>query len=110
VTLLDHPDTRTTRVILAGFADSVASGWAGRQLPRMFGQAGIRDVTVRTHTMPDQSGFFRTALAPQVARLVAVGALDTATVQGWWAVLDDLVTAGWFTAGITWFLVAGTVD
>jgi hypothetical protein len=54
----------------------VASGWAGRQLRRLFGQVGLAEIVVRTHTMFAPAAFFRLFLAPQVARLQAAGALD----------------------------------
>jgi SAM-dependent methyltransferase len=39
-TMLDHPDRDTTRVIVQTFGDAMANGWIGRQLPRLFRQAG----------------------------------------------------------------------
>src|SRR5215471_12436894 len=39
-TMVDHPDRDTTRVILRIFGDAMANGWARRQLPRLFRQAG----------------------------------------------------------------------
>jgi ubiquinone/menaquinone biosynthesis C-methylase UbiE len=109
MTLLDHPDRRTTRLILDATADAVATGWAGRQLRRLFGQAGLTEVAVRTHTMFAPGGFFRSILAPHVARLQSAGELDPEAAQRWWAAMDELVASAWFTAGVTWFLAAGTV-
>src|SRR5262249_24087233 len=44
--LLDHPDQPATRAILDAYADSMACGWMGRQLPRMFREAGLTEVSV----------------------------------------------------------------
>jgi ubiquinone/menaquinone biosynthesis C-methylase UbiE len=108
-TLLDHPDRPTTRLILDASADAVATGWAGRQLRRLFGQAGLEEVVVRTHTMFAPAGFFRLFLAPQLTRLQSAGTLDPEAVRRWWAALDESAAADWFTAGVTWFLATGTV-
>ena len=45
-TMIDHPDRDTTRVIVQTFGDAMANGWAGRQLPRLFRQAGLTDLSV----------------------------------------------------------------
>jgi ubiquinone/menaquinone biosynthesis C-methylase UbiE len=109
LTVLDHPDVRTTRLVLEATADAVASPWAGRQLRRLFGAAGLEEVVVRTHTMFAPAPFFRSILAPHVARLESAGTLDADTVRRWWAALDEPAVANWFTGGATWFLATGTV-
>jgi ubiquinone/menaquinone biosynthesis C-methylase UbiE len=109
MTVLDHPDRGTTRMILDAMADAAATGWAGRQLRRLFGAAGLDEVEVHTRTMFTPADLLRGALAPHVARLQSAGALEPEAAQRWWAALDEQVAAGWFTGGITWFLVAGTV-
>jgi ubiquinone/menaquinone biosynthesis C-methylase UbiE len=109
MTMVDHPDRQTTRLILDAMADSVAAGWAGRQLRRLFGQAGLAEVVVTACTMFAPAAFFRPVLAPHVAGLQSAGALDPEAVQRWWAALDELAGTDHFTGGITWFLAAGTV-
>jgi ubiquinone/menaquinone biosynthesis C-methylase UbiE len=108
MTIVDHPDRRTTRLIADALADATGTGWAGRQLRRLFGQAGLEEVAVSTHTMLVPAAFFRLALAPQVARLQSAGTLDPETAQRWWAAFEPAI-ADWFTGGVTWFLAAGTV-
>jgi SAM-dependent methyltransferase len=44
--LLDAPDKMLTRKILNFRSDAVRSGWIGRQLPRLFGAAGLTDIEV----------------------------------------------------------------
>jgi ubiquinone/menaquinone biosynthesis C-methylase UbiE len=109
MTLLDHPDRPTTRLILDSSADAVASGWAGRQLRRLFGQAGLDEIVVQTRTMFAPAAFFRLFLAPQVARLQSAGTLDPQAARRWWAAVEESAAADWFTAGVIWFLAAGTV-
>ena len=109
MTMLDHPDRATTRLIMEAAAAAVASGWAGRQLRRLFTQAGLVEVDVQTHMMFAPGAFFPSVLAPQVARLRSAGTLDPQAAQQWWATLEDYAAAEWFTAGVTWFLATGTV-
>ncbi len=109
MTVLDHPDRETTRLILNALVDATATGWAGRQLRRLFGAAGLEEVEVHTRTMFNPGGLFRGALAPHVARLQSAGTLDPEAAQRWWAALDERAGTDWFTGAITWFLVAGTV-
>jgi ubiquinone/menaquinone biosynthesis C-methylase UbiE len=108
-TLLDHPDRPTTRLILDSATDAVASGWAGRQLRRLFGQAGLNEIVVQTHVMFPPAAFFRLFLEPQVARLQSAGTLAPEAAQRWWAAVEESAAADWFTASVTWFLAAGTV-
>src|SRR5262249_23556597 len=44
--LLDHPDRAVTQAVLSASADSMAQPWMGRQLPRLFRQAGLTGVSV----------------------------------------------------------------
>src|SRR5207302_1676005 len=39
--VLDAPDRAVTRKILDHYCDSLPNGWIGRQLPRLFRQAGL---------------------------------------------------------------------
>jgi ubiquinone/menaquinone biosynthesis C-methylase UbiE len=44
--MIDHPDHATTRLILASSEDDAVQSWMGRQLPRLFRQAGLTDVSL----------------------------------------------------------------
>jgi hypothetical protein len=45
--MVDHPDRQTTRRILDSWAADTSNGWMGRQLPRMFRQAGLTDLVIK---------------------------------------------------------------
>jgi ubiquinone/menaquinone biosynthesis C-methylase UbiE len=51
---IDVPDRALTRRILNFWCDSFLGGWIGRQLPRLFREAGLSDVTVEPVTVIDR--------------------------------------------------------
>jgi ubiquinone/menaquinone biosynthesis C-methylase UbiE len=108
-TVLDHPDQTNTRTILQALADGFSSGWVGRQLRRLLGQARLQDVTVEMTTMELPAGFVTQLLIPVTRRLREQAILDDITTDRWWTQLQELADAQLFTASITWFLAAGTV-
>jgi ubiquinone/menaquinone biosynthesis C-methylase UbiE len=106
--MLDHPDQQTTRAILNAFSDSMACGWIGRQLPRLFRQAGLTEVSVDPFVIVGAAQAFRALLAPAVARLHAAQVLTAEQVDKWWATLSRLDDDGDFFGGTVVFVVTGT--
>jgi ubiquinone/menaquinone biosynthesis C-methylase UbiE len=49
--IVDSAQPATTRRIMRTFADGIRNGWIGRQLPRLFREHGLIDVTVTPHTV-----------------------------------------------------------
>ena len=70
-TMLDHPDRDTTRVIVRTFADAMANGWVGRQLPRLFRQAGLTDLSVSPVVNLGEAKMFQAMVRSHVDRLCA---------------------------------------
>ena len=106
--MLDHPDQQTTRAILSAFTDSMACGWIGRQLPRLFRQAGLTQVSVDPIVIVGAALAFRALLAPAVSRLHAGHVLTAEQVNEWWAAFGRLDDDGDFFGASVVFVVTGT--
>jgi ubiquinone/menaquinone biosynthesis C-methylase UbiE len=106
--VLDHPGQQLTRTILGAYSDSMACGWAGRQLPRLFRQAGLTGVSVDPVVVLGPLEMVRALLGPTVTGLCARGALTEEQASGWWAALIRQAEEGDFLGGAIAFAVTGT--
>lgn len=106
--MLDHPDEHTTRTILNAYTDSIACGWMGRQLPRMFREAGLTGVSVDPFVILGTLQAFRGLLAPTMARLCEKHVLSGEQVNEWWDALSRWEADGNFLGGSIAFVVTGT--
>ena len=107
-TFVDHPDTKTTQIILDTFASAMVQGRIGRQTPRLLRAAGLTDVTVTPGVNLGSLQFFRAILRDHVARLADEGILTDQRAGQWWAELDAWAQAGDFLGGAVVFAVAAS--
>jgi len=107
-TFVDHPDTKTTQIILDTFASAMVQGRIGRQTPRLLRAAGLTDVTVTPGVNLGSPQFFRAILRDHVARLADEGILTDQRAGQWWAELDAWAQAGDFLGGAVVFAVAAS--
>jgi ubiquinone/menaquinone biosynthesis C-methylase UbiE len=109
--VIDAPDQRLTRTLTNFFCDNTCNGWIGRQLPAIFRNAGLANVSVMPDTVTLRSPDY--AVARQVLLENMVRGAQTAAVvskaQGdaWLAALDSAHQANVFFASSTFFIVAG---
>ena len=107
--VVDHPDQETTGFIVRTFATSaVAHGWIGRQLPRMFREAGLTEVSVTPVLVLLHPGFLQMMFTRHVDQRCAGGVLARGQADRWWSQLADAAGSGNFLAGLLLFLVAAT--
>jgi ubiquinone/menaquinone biosynthesis C-methylase UbiE len=107
-TMVDHPDHRTTRTILQTFADSMAQGWIGRELPRLFRRARLTGVQVNPAVVLAPYDIFRALISDHVRRLCEDQTLTEQQAGKWWSELDRQAASGEFFAGVTLVLVTAT--
>jgi ubiquinone/menaquinone biosynthesis C-methylase UbiE len=107
-TMLDHPDRDRTRVILQSFGDAMANGWIGRQLPRLFRQAGLTDLSVSPVVNLGEPGMFQAMIRSHVDRLCVDNVLTASQASDWWQALERQAADGHFLAGAVIFVVAAT--
>jgi SAM-dependent methyltransferase len=108
--IIDSQYKDTTRKITRSFSDAMKNGWIGRQLPRLFKQSGMVDVTVSTHTIFVHYEFFELLLGGHLKNVQMAGLLSPSEVNDWWTDLQTANEAGLFQCCFTAFIVAGTRD
>jgi ubiquinone/menaquinone biosynthesis C-methylase UbiE len=103
---VDHPDTKTTQIILDTLADAMVQSRIGRQTPRLLRAAGLTEVTVTPWVNLGSPQFFRAILHDHMARLTDEGILTSQRAGQWWAELDAWAQAGDFLGGAVVFAIA----
>jgi SAM-dependent methyltransferase len=106
--LLDHPDRAVTQAVFSALADSMAQPWMGRQLPRLFREAGLTGLSVDPIVILSGPENFRAQIGPAVTRLRAENVLTGEQARDWWSGLSEREDAYGFVGGATVFVVAGT--
>ncbi len=105
--VIDHPDHATTRRVVASFSDSIRSGWIGRQLRRMFIDAGMTEVSFTCRQTLIDFEFLQLIIGGHLTRAQHAGMLHPDEVRKWWDYLRDFDADGRFLAGFTAFVVSG---
>lgn len=105
---IDSPYRDTTRLITRSFCDSFKNGWIAHQLPRLFKQHAMTDISVTPRTFMISYPTFELTLGGHVAWAQgAGGVVAPADAQRWWTHLREAHEAGTFVAGLTALIVAG---
>lgn len=105
--IADSPEKETTRTIVHTFTDAIRNGWIGRQLPRLFKERGLTDVTVDTVVVLLHYAFAELLLGGHCTRLQTEGVLTADEVRRWWEGLRAADERGLFLLGFTAFIVTG---
>jgi ubiquinone/menaquinone biosynthesis C-methylase UbiE len=106
--VVDSAQRRTTRRIMRSFADGIRNGWIGRQLPRLFREHGLIDMTVTPHPVLFPYEFAELLWGGHLTRAQEAGTVTPAEVAQWWAGLKEAHDEHRFFASLTAFIVAGT--
>jgi ubiquinone/menaquinone biosynthesis C-methylase UbiE len=105
--VVDAPDRTLTRKITRLIADSVPSGWIGRQAARLLRQRGLSEITVVPRMVLTPYPFYRRVVSGTLEQAVQVGQLEAGEVATWWGALERAASAGEFFAGFQGFVVSG---
>lgn len=103
--ILDHPDRTVTRKILEYVTDSALQGWIGRQLPRIYAEAGFTKVTAEPQWVPSDYDFFMFTMRRPLAQVARDGVLTTRQVVQWVRQLEALHRKGHYLGGSIGYLV-----
>jgi SAM-dependent methyltransferase len=106
--LVDSPHRDVTRAVVRSFSDHMKNGWIGRQLPRLFRESGLDDVSMQARALFVPFPFFELLMGGHLARMARSGAVPQPDLDAWSAGLAQAHAAGHFVAGFTAFIVAGT--
>lgn len=108
--MIDSPFKALTRKILGVMCDTMPSGWVGRQLPRLFKECGLLNIT----SIPVAGTLDTFAQANELLHLeqtvnIAISAFIVDWVQGlgWLQLLKKADEAGTFFCGMTGLTVYG---
>jgi ubiquinone/menaquinone biosynthesis C-methylase UbiE len=107
--VVDSPEQTLTRRIGRLIADSVPSGWIGRQAPRLLRERGLCEVTVVPQMVLTPYPLYRRVVGGTLDAAVHAGQLAAAEVASWWCALERAAAAGQFFAGFQGFIVSGRV-
>jgi ubiquinone/menaquinone biosynthesis C-methylase UbiE len=106
--VLDHPDQHLTQTVLDAFRESAAQPWMGRQLQRLFREAGLTGVTVDPIAFLAGYDVFAVLFRPAIARLRDQQVLTAGQESQWWSWLSRQQKAGGVLGGATVFVVTGS--
>jgi ubiquinone/menaquinone biosynthesis C-methylase UbiE len=104
----DSPYKDTTRKIATSFSDGMKNGWIGRQLPRLFREVGMTDVSIVFRTVTFSYSFLQLLLGGHVAQAVSTGTMSEREANQWWTHLAQASNEGTFFSGLTAFIISGT--
>jgi ubiquinone/menaquinone biosynthesis C-methylase UbiE len=101
-----------TRTVAQTICDECRQGWVGRQLPRLFHEAGLVDVTTVPQTIILTNFDLADvvfALTATVARLRQTGAATDEEADSWGREMRAAADAGTFFSSLSGFIVRGRV-
>ena len=103
-------DPHLTSRVVECWSDNAANGWAGRRLPGLFVDAGIREPVVVAEALTSTDG--QRSKGPPFTTMAAVaeraGVLNTDEAHTWLTQLAAAGAPGQFFWAVTMFAIAGT--
>ena len=110
-TVVDAPEPALVRRIAEVLDAAVPHPWIGRQLFRLFQQAGLRDVRVVPHALcfSGAAGFtvYQRLNRGTIDRAMEAGQVSASEVAAWWAALEQAAGAGTFFSAVLGFIAVG---
>jgi len=79
----------------------------GRQMPRLFKQAGLSDISVEGRLMPLDYAFFQTVFGGILQRAQASGAVSEEELARFWNAVEQAEQEQHFFARVGGFVVSG---
>ncbi len=93
---------------MISFSDGMKNGWIGRQLPRLFREVGMTDVSITFMTVTFSYAFLQLLVGGHVAKAVSTGVLSEPEANQWWTHLARASDKGTLFCGLTAFIISGT--
>lgn len=100
-------DQQLTRSIARLMCDQINSGRVGCELPEMFREAGLVDISVRPHTLTAPCSFWRKILDQPLEEARMNGKFNAGELEEWWRGMNEAEGAGKCKGTIQGFIVAG---
>ena len=105
--VVDAPDPVLTRRIGRLLGDAVPHGWIGRQLVRLFKEAGLLDVAAFPQTSFLPFSVYKIVAGGTLEEAVQAGDISSTDVARWWADLEQVNQEDNFFAAFLGFIVSG---
>jgi ubiquinone/menaquinone biosynthesis C-methylase UbiE len=84
LTVIDIPDRALARKMIHLACDRVRHGWMGRQLPKLFSDAGLTEIVVTGHVLASDYAYFQMALGGLLQAAQAAGQVSDEEVTRFW--------------------------
>lgn len=107
LTAVDIPDRALARKVIHAACDQMVQGWMGRQMPRLFKQAGLNNIRVEGRLMPLDYTFFQAAFSGILQRALNAGAVSEEELTRFWQELERAEQEQRFLARVGGFIVSG---
>lgn len=107
LTVVDIPDRALARKIVHAACDQMVQGWMGRQMPRLFKQAGLIDISVEGRLMPLDYTFFQIAFSGILQGARTAGTVSAEELTRFWNALEQAEQEQHFFARVGGFVVSG---
>lgn len=104
---IDIPNRALARKVIHAACDQMVQGWMGRQMPRLFQQAGLRNIWVEGRLMPLDYAFFQMAFRGMLQRAQAAGTVSEEELTRFWKALEQAEHEQHFFARVGGFVVSG---
>jgi ubiquinone/menaquinone biosynthesis C-methylase UbiE len=104
---IEIADRVLARKIVHAACDQMAQGWMGRQMPRLFKQAGLSDIRCQGRIMSLDYTFFQKVFTGILQRAQASGAISAEELTRFWNELEQAEQEKRFFAGVGGFVVSG---
>jgi ubiquinone/menaquinone biosynthesis C-methylase UbiE len=105
--IVDIPDRALARKVMHAACDQMEQGWIGRQMPRLFQQAGLRNIRVEGRLMPLDYAFFQLAFRGILQRAQVADAVSAEELTRFWDALEQAEKEQHFFARVGGFVVSG---
>ena len=89
LTIVDIPDRTLARKMIHLACDRVRHGWMGRQLPKLFSEAGLNEIVVTGHVLSSDYAYFQMALGGLLQEAQAAGQVEGSEVTRFWEELSQ---------------------
>ena len=107
LTAVEIPDRALARKMIHAACDQMVQGWIGRQIPRLFKQAGLSDIRVEGRLMPLDYAFFQIVFGRILQRAQVAGTISEEELSRFWHALEQAEQEQLFFARVGGFVVSG---
>lgn len=104
---IDIPDRALARRMIHAACDQMVQGWMGRQMARLFRDAGLSNIWVEGRLMPLDYSFFQMTFRGILQRAQQAGAVSEEELTCFWGMLEQAEQKQRFFARVGGFVVSG---